>query len=55
VPDGKVKVKATVVLNGRETVVEGEVDVENGESTTDLKIAGLGQVVEKVKSVSITY
>ena len=55
IPDGKVKVKAVVVVNGREVTVEGELEIEDGKSTTGLKIAGIGQLVTKVKSVEITY
>ena len=54
VPDGKVKVKAKVKINGREVVVEGELEIKDGKSTEGLKIGGLGELVT-VQSVEIEY
>jgi len=54
VPDGKVKVKAVVKINGKEKTIEGEVEVSGGKTTTGLKIAGSGDMVDVV-SVEITY
>jgi len=54
IPDGKVKVKVTVVISGKTIVIEDELEIKGGKSTQGLKIAGFGEI-PKVVSVEITY
>jgi|GEM_PF-2031280 len=54
IPDGKVKVRVTVMVDGKEVVIEEELDIVGGNSTQGIKVGGLGDLV-KVKSVEIVY
>jgi len=54
IPDGTVKVKVKVKINGVVKEIEGELEVKDGNSTQGLKIGGLGDLVQVV-SVEITY